>query len=340
MKVLKYYAPKTVRIEEMPVPEIEPREVLLSVKACGICASDVKTYLRGHPKIEVNTVLGHEVCGVIEQVEGVPGWQVGERVVVAPYAPCGDCYFCRRGEPTRCPDLLGTLLQPGGFSQYLKIPSRIVEKGLFRLPAGLSIAEGTLIEPIACCYHGLEVLDLGEKDSLLIVGDGPMGILQAEIARAMGARLIILSGITEERLLRGGKVADHTINPLEEDLRERVLALTEGRGVDKAIVSLGIPEVVQQSFALVRRGGFLNLFAGLPGNLGISVDPNRIHYDELTVVGTFGFSPDHFRKSLDLVERGQIDVGGIVTGRVRLEEIEEAFQETSQYKGIKTVVVF
>jgi L-iditol 2-dehydrogenase len=181
-------------VEEIPRPPIAPGEVLVRVKACGICATDAKTFLRGHPKILPGTVLGHEIAGVIEQVDGTPGWKIGERVVVAPYVPCGECVDCLKGHPTLCHNLFEDSVEPGGFSELIKVPPRIVARGMFRISERISFEEATLAEPSACCYHALEALGLSRGESLLIVGDGTMGILQAEIARSLGAEPIIKIG--------------------------------------------------------------------------------------------------------------------------------------------------
>lgn len=193
MRVLRYYEPGKIQREDNPPPQIGPGEALVKVYYCGVCATDLKTYLRGHPKIKPGAVLGHEVSGVIIETKQTPGWSVGQRVAVAPYAPCGKCESCRLGFFTQCEHLFEVGIDPGGFSEFIRVPARLVQTGMVALPENLSLVEAALSEPVACCLHGLEVLNLRPVDSLLIVGDGTMGLLQAEIARSMKVEKIVLA---------------------------------------------------------------------------------------------------------------------------------------------------
>ncbi|MBI5877306.1 MAG: alcohol dehydrogenase catalytic domain-containing protein [Chloroflexi bacterium] len=339
MRVLRYLGPRRVEIGDLPRPAIGDGEVLVQMRACGICATDIKTYVRGHPLITAGAVLGHEMSGVIAESQA-DGWRAGERVVVAPYVPCGVCRFCRRGQHSLCSDLFGASVEPGGFSEYVRAPGRIVRDGLIRIPAHMDFAAATLAEPLACCYHGLEALSLQPGDSVLIIGDGPMGLLQASAARAMGATLVVVAGLTPERLQAAESLADHVINVAERDLGDAVKALSAGAGMDHVMVSVGAVAVAEQAMGLVRRGGTINLFGGLPGGSRMNVDPNRIHYDEVRLLGTFGFAPTHFRHALDALAGGAVDAQKFITRRIALDGVEGALADGAQYQGIKTVVEF
>lgn len=339
MKALRYLGPRDIRLEEMPRPEIGTGEVLVEVRACGICATDVKTFKRGHPKIKSGTVLGHEVTGVIAEAKGTPGWQIGERVVVAPYVPCGACRYCRRGQQTLCEALFRHQLDPGGFSQFLRVPQAIVEQGLQRLPGQVSFEVGTFVEPLACCYHSLEAMEVSQGDSLLIVGDGPMGILHAELAQSMGLSPIIMSGITPERLARGARAVDYAVDPRQTDLKEIVLSATDGRGADRVVVATGSVQVAQESLTLVGRGGTVNLFAGLTPGSSVGVDVNRIHYEGIHIMGTFGFAPTHFERALAAISSGTLNLEELITARVPLSSLETIFPSAIDPRGIKPVVI-
>lgn len=339
MRVLRYLGPKQIEITELPKPLIADGEVLVKTQACGICATDVKTYMRGHPLIKAGSVLGHEVSGVIVESRAAK-WRVGERVVVAPYVPCGECRYCRREQFTLCANLWEASVEPGGFSEYLRVPSRLVQKGMFCLPAHVDFLTATLVEPLACCYHGFEAMHSQAGDSLLIVGDGPMGLEQAMIGKQLGASPIIVAGITPDRLTLAARYADHVINVKEENLRERVMALTNNEGADCVMVSVGQAEVAEQSVALTRRGGVINFFAGLPGGSRLTIDPNHIHYNEVTVIGTFGFAHTHFKRAVDGLSDGSLDVTGLITRTVQMHEAESAFNDGAEYRGIKSVMVF
>lgn len=338
MKVLKYIEPRRVEISELPRPTIKNDEVLVRVQACGVCATDVKTFLRGHPHISPGAVLGHEMAGVIAESQ-TEDWNVGERVVVAPYVPCEECLYCSRGQYTLCERLFEAFAEPGGFSEYLRVPQRIVQKGLLRLPIEIDFNLGSLAEPIACSYHGLEAIALKRGESLLIIGDGPMGLMQAILAREFGASPIVLAGMTPTRLDIGAHLADRVIDVSKSNLPDEIKAMTNSAGVDKVMVSVGQTQVAEESIALVRRGGMINWFAGLPGGSRINIDPGRIHYDQVTLVGTFGFSHKHFARALESLTRHASDFTQLITGTVPLDGLEQAFIEGSQYAGIKTVAI-
>lgn len=338
MLVLKYLGPQHVEIAEMPVPAISEGEVLVRLKACGVCATDVKTFMRGHPVIGPGAVLGHEMTGIIAESRAA-GWAPGERVVVAPYVPCGECAYCARGQFTLCMRLYESSVEPGGFSEYLRVPNAIVRKGMFRLPEQISFTAGALAEPIACCYHGLEMVRLARGESFLIIGDGPMGLLHAMLGRVLGASPIVLAGMTPARLSTGARYSDHVVNVAEKKLPDAVQELTGGAGMDRVMVAVGQPEVAEQAIALVRRGGSINLFAGLPSRSRISLDPNRIHYDQITLVGTSGFAPSQFKRAVETLAAGAVDATGLITNTVPLDGLKAAFADSARYVGIKTVAV-
>jgi|Deesub1362A_J573_1020465.scaffolds.fasta_scaffold06445_3 L-iditol 2-dehydrogenase len=338
MRALRYYGLGDVVLEETPRPQIGEGEVLVEVRACGVCATDVKTFQRGHPKIRPGTVLGHEVAGVIAQVKGSIPWKVGQRVAVAPYVPCDACSQCLRGNPTLCERLFEVLPEPGGFSEYIRLPSRIAARGMIPLPDSVSFVEAALAEPLACCLHGMQALQVGPGDTVLIIGDGPMGLLQAEVARVMGAARILLSGATTERLERAARVADVVVDVRQEDLEEVIKRETDG-GADKVIVSVGETAVNQAALALVRKGGVINFFAGLPKGAQIVVDANQIHYEGVRLLGTFGFAPTHFRTAVDWLGARRVHVRDMVTLTVPLHGVMKALEAAAEHKGIKSVVV-
>jgi len=340
MKALFYLGPGRAEIQEMAIPEIGPDEVLVKVKACGICATDVKVYRYGHPLIQPKSVLGHEITGCIAMMgPDVVGWRKGDRVVVAPYVPCGFCDDCRRGRFTLCQHLFENAVEPGGFSEYLRVSAPVVRQGMLPLPENVDFITGTLTEPLACCLHGLQAMEVGRGDSLLIIGDGPMGLLQAGVGRMLGAEPVIVAGLTPHRLAWASQVADIVVNVTEQNLEGVIKRVTTGAGVDKLIVSVGEARVIEQGLDLVRRGGMINVFAGLSGNARVSIDANRIHYDEIRILGTFGFAPDQFKRALEVIAQGGIKLEGFITRTVTLEQAVEAMEAAAHYEGIKTVVV-
>lgn len=339
MKALRYYGPGDIRIEETPIPELQPGEVKVRVHAAGVCATDVKTFQRGHPKIKPGSVIGHEIAGVISEVNQVDGWNVGDRVAVAPYAPCLQCPQCERERYTTCDRLMEQGIDPGGFAEYVRVPTRIVAQSLVRLPEDIPLFLGSLTEPLACCIHGLEALLLQPEDTILVIGDGTMGLLQALLARKMGVQKIILSGMIPERLAKARMIADAVIDASQQDLAAEIEKVAPG-GVDKVMVSVGETNVVEASIQFVRKGGILNIYAGVPKGQMMNLDPNRIHYDEIRLVGTFGFAPRHFHQAVDLLIPLRHEIEQIISGTVNLDNITTALMDMADYRGIKYLVEF
>jgi L-iditol 2-dehydrogenase len=336
MKAFRYFGPGQVAVEEMPAPAIGPDELLVAITACGICGTDVKTYLRGHPKIPPGAVLGHEMAGVVVASHHAR-FASGQRVVVAPYAPCLQCDTCRRGHFSLCDNLFAEYPDPGGFAELLRVPRRIVEQGVLALPDLLDDVTATLTEPLACCLHGLEAIDVQAGQSLLIIGDGPMGLLHALLARQLGAAPILLSGMTPQRLAFARQVADHVIEGGSTDLAAAVHAIAPA-GVDKVMVAVADENIVAAVLPLVRKGGAINLFAGMAQQSTVTLPARRIHYDEIAIKGTFGFWPRHFQHALELLAAGALALDGFITARVHLDEIEAALIAASHYEGIKAVM--
>jgi L-iditol 2-dehydrogenase len=339
MKALRYYGPGDLKLEEAVVPGLKSGEVMVRVQAAGICATDLKTFQRGHPKIQPGSVIGHEIAGVIMEVNQAPGWKIGDRVAVAPYAPCLQCPQCKHRNYTTCENLMEPGLDPGGFAEIVRVPKRIVDQDMVRLPAEIPISLGALTEPLACCIHGLEALYLSPLDTLLIIGDGTMGLLQAILARKAGVSKIILSGKIPERLSIARELADMVVDVSRQDLVSELQKVAPA-GADKVMVSVGDTRVAESAVQYVAKGGILNIYAGMPKGTMLNVDPNRIHYDEIRLVGTFGFTPVHFHKAAEALMIHEHDINKIISGTVRLEEVTSALSAMAEYRGIKYLVEF
>jgi L-iditol 2-dehydrogenase len=339
MKSLRYFGPAMVVVEEVAVPKVASGEVLLAVEACGICATDVKTFLRGHPKIKPGSGLGHEIAGMVAEAPGSSVWRAGMRVTVAPYVPCGLCTQCQHRRYSLCPNLFHELVDPGGFSEFVRVPKRLAAEGMIALPESLSAAASCFAEPVACCLHAMRGTGVSAGESLVILGDGVMGLLQAEIGRVLGARPIILSGMTPERLAFASRVADQVVDARTEDVTKAVMQSTSGEGADKVLVSVADVRAAETAIGLVRKGGAISLFAGMPAGSTLALDINRIHYDEIVVTGSFGFGPAEFRSAVDWIAGGKLDVAGLVTSSVPLDQAIQALERTARHEGIKTIVL-
>jgi L-iditol 2-dehydrogenase len=340
MKAAVYYGPRDVRLEELDVPKINDDEILVKLHCCGVCGTDVKTILRGHPLIKPPTVLGHEMAGeVTETGRNVTKQKVGDHVVVAPYVPCGVCYYCLHENYSLCSRLFDGKPEPGGFAEFIKVPAGIVDKGTLRIPDSVSYAEAALTEPLACCLHGIEACNIDIEDTIAIVGDGPIGLMHLQLANVMGAGEVILSGQIDERLKLAQELGAHqTVNETVDDPVKKVMDETDGRGADAVIVAVGSTDAALQGAKMVRKGGIINLFGGFPAESKLNIDPNLIHYSEVTVTGTFGFSHITFIKALQLIGAGKVNVKKLITHTFKIEQILEAVDVSASRKGLKVVL--
>ncbi len=334
MSALRYLQPGQLAIENIPLPQLEAGDLLVKVAACGVCATDVKTFVRGHPKIKPGAILGHEIAGIV--ANSAAGFEPGDRVAVAPYCPCGECRYCLRDQPTLCESLFSRVIEPGGFTEYVRVPADLVVDLIVPVPDHLPLDVASLAEPLACCVHALERSGLRPGDSILVIGDGPMGLMQAEVARAMGAAKVIVSGMTPHRLRHAAEFAD-IIDAQTEELEPAVRHLLP-EGADVVVVSVPSTEITATAISLVRRGGVVELFAGMPSDSYVSVMAHAVHYEGVCVQGSFGFSPEHFRTALNWLAEGKIDGQRLITRRVSMDLVADALAKASRHEGIKTVM--
>lgn len=341
MKKAIYQGIKQLQVVEAPIPSIGRDEILLKVKYCTICGTDLRIYNFGHRKVqpEDQRVLGHEFVGEIVAVgEGVTGWQPGTKVVVAPNYGCGQCHLCVQGWRQLCKDTqaFGITLD-GGFQEYMRITSPAIQQGnIFEIPAGVSYEEAVLTEPLSCAYNCYETVNTRAGDIAVVIGAGPIGLMHVQLAKLCGAKEVILSEPVEERLLSGKDFgADVLVNPLKEDLGKIVEDRTAGRGADVVITACSIPEVQQQALEIAAVGGRVNFFGGLPkGKDVVPLVTNLIHYKQLVVTGNTGSNNEQFRRSLELIAAKRVDVKNLLGPIYPLENIKEAFEASGLGKRI------
>lgn len=344
MKVARLYAPGRLVLEIDPNPEPGPGELVIRVRACAVCGTDVKIFRHGHPHLVLPRVLGHEVAGeVVAWGDGVDGWSLGDRVQVIAAIPCGECLYCQRGLFTVCERLESIGYHyDGGFATFMRIPAKVLRQGgVHRIPSSVSDEVAALAEPLACVLNGQEQASVGPEDTVAILGAGPIGCMHAWLARARGARRIYLIDIDPTRLqMAAERVApDAAICAAEKDPALQIDRLTDGRGADVVIVAAPSAQAVEQAIAIASRRGRICLFAGLPKDQAIvSCDVNRIHYRELTVVGAYGSTPAQNRAALELIAQGQVPVERLITHRFPLEEIHKGIHAAAHGKALKVVI--
>ena len=344
MRVVRFHAPQDVRVEDVPAPTAGPGELLVRVRNCSVCGTDAKIWRSGHPDLSPPRVLGHEVAGeVVEVADGAGGWSVGDRVQVIAAIPDGTCHECRHGWQTVCPNQERIGYQhDGGFAELMRVPAKVLAvAGVNRIPEGMSFAEASVAEPLSCVINGQELAGVGDGQTVVVVGAGPIGCLHVRLARVRGAARVLLIELNPWRLeLAAGLVApDEAIGAGATDTVEAVRALTEGRGADVVIVAAGSGKAQEDALRMAARRGTVSFFGGLPKDRPtIACDANIVHYREVGIVGANGSSPDHNRQALELIASGAVPVADLITHRLPLERTVEGIHTVAAGEAIKVTI--
>jgi L-iditol 2-dehydrogenase len=346
MKVARFYAPGDVRIEDAEEPVAGPGELKLRVRACSACGTDVKIFRFGHHHIVPPRVIGHEIAGeVVDAGAGAAGdWRAGDRVQVIAAIPCGQCADCLRGWQTICPNQVSMGYHyDGGFAEYLIVPERVLAVGgVHRIPDGVDYVSASVTEPLACVLNGQEIARVGDGDTVVVVGAGPIGCLHVRLARARGASRVFLVELNEARLAMAAAVVapDAAIRASRTDAVDEVRKLTDGRGADVVITAAASGHAQVEALQMAARRGRISFFGGLPkDDPVIALDSNLVHYRELTIVGANGSSPDHNRRALDLIATGAVPVADLVTHRLPLPDVLAAIDTVARGEAIKVTIL-
>ena len=335
MRVARFYAPGDLRLEEAPEPVAGPGEVKIRVRNCSTCGTDVKIFNHGHHHLVPPRVIGHEIAG---EVVGS-----GERVQVIAAVPCGVCADCTRGRPSVCPNQTSMGYHyDGGFAEYTVVPEAVLRvDGLNRIPTGISFAEASVAEPLACVLNGQELAGVGSGDDVVVLGAGPIGCLHVRLARARGARRVFLADLNRARLDLAANLVgpDAAICGSEVDTVDTVLKLTDGRGVDVGITAAASGAAQQEAVLMAARSGRISFFGGLPKDAPtITLDSNLVHYRELTLLGANGSSPTHNKQALELIASGQVPVHDLITHRLPLDRVHDAIELVASGTAIKVTI--
>ena len=327
MKAAMLYGVKDLKVEDVDVPKVEAGEVLVKVKAATTCGTDLKIFQRGYVEkmIKFPTIFGHEWAGEVVDVDKGLEWpKKGMHVRAGNSAPCLHCAMCQRGKYNLCENMIWLW---GAYAEYIKVPARMVLVNMQEIPEGVSFEEAAITEPLACVLHGVEEADVKLGDTVAIIGAGPIGLLHLLTVKKIGATKAIVIDLVNERLDFAQKLgADVTINSGKENVEARIKELTGGYGADVAIEAIGLPATWEQALRLTRKGGVVLEFGGCPPETEVKVNAEMLHYGELTVMGTFHATPLHFREALNLIATRTIDVRPLVTRKMKLDNINEAFE--------------
>lgn len=343
MNALIYRGPGDIRLEQVPAPACEEAEIRVKVDACAVCGTDLKSYLHGNPKITPPRIIGHEFTGIIQTRGGaVRGFAVGERIVMATSVSCGACAYCQRGWTNLCVDMAAMGFKfEGGMAEFVVVPERALRNGhVVKVPPGVRPEHAALAEPLSCCVNAAENCGIQPGDTVVVVGAGPMGIMNACIAREFGAAKVILAEINEARLRQAEAFGfDRLVNPAAEDLARVVKDMTGGLGADVCIVAAPAAKPQEQALGLVRKRGVVCLFASLPaGGSLLSIDSRALHYNELRVVGTSDSTPTQVQRAVALIAGGSVPMEKLATHVLPLADFERAFALMQSGESLRVVL--
>jgi L-iditol 2-dehydrogenase len=363
---------------QLPTHQDEKDGVMLKVNACAVCGYDVRVFRNGHPKVTPPIILGHELCGeILETITTTTTTtsngiiKEGSRVAVCPVIPCLNCRYCYNKQYNLCINLkeIGSSVD-GGFAEYVKIPKNIIQiGGLVSVPDNLSNEEAALLEPLACClntFSHIGQITTEEEDkggggkrssSVVIIGDGPIGLLHLQLSKLYGAKTIVVGKVSARIQKAKSMGADEVIfveddddddqnnNSSKEETSDDVLEFTDGIGANVVIVATSNPAALDLAIKIAAKNSRINIFAGMSkdnnnnnNNNTIRIDPNWLHYNQISITGSFSSTPSMLYEAARLASTKKIDLTKIVTHRYSLSNIEEAMLATERYYGLRAVI--
>ncbi|MEW6053305.1 MAG: alcohol dehydrogenase catalytic domain-containing protein [Nitrospirota bacterium] len=335
--------PGKIELREIPQPTPARGEVLIQIKTALTCGTDLKAFRRGHPMIPMPGALGHEFSGIVAETgKGVRRFREGDAIMAVHSGPCLQCVFCRIKLYNLCEHIMRTKVL-GAFSEYLVLPSHIVRQNAFRKPAALSFEEAAFLEPLSCVVHGMSTLDIKKGAHALIFGAGPVGLLHLLLLKEKKAIVTIAdkhdSKLRIAKNLGADFVWKNTPPVIKKGRREIVRrnTLTDFIGFDYVFECTGMPGVWEASVYYARKGGTVMLFGGCKSSTTVAFDAGKLHYDEITLKGTFHYTPDDVKKAYGLL--GRLGVSRLVSGRYPLTSIQKAFEKLSEGAGIKYAII-
>ncbi len=328
-------APGQIELRDEAMPEAEPGGVIVRVRVALTDGTDLKAYRRGHPKMPMPTRFGHEFSGDVAAIgEGVTAFAVGDAIMSVHSAPDGTCYWCLRGEEELCETVMDTKIL-GAYADYLSVPKHIVGRNAFRKPSDVSYEAAAFLEPLACVVHAQSGFVARAGDTVVVIGDGGFGILHALVARANGARAVLVGRRPQRLALATALGIAETIDARATgDIADAIRAMTAARGADVTIECTGALDVWEATPSYVRRGGTIVLFGGLPGGTRVAFDAARLHYDEIAVSSPFHFTPRAVRKAYDLIASHAFEVEPIISERFALDDLGDAFASLETGRGL------
>lgn len=344
MRAAVFYGPNKIAVEKV---EVANSQAMLKVNACAVCGYDARVYRTGHRKVSPPVILGHELCGeILQDVPARSGTiRAGSRVALCPLIPCLNCHYCRSGDYNLCTDLkeVGSTLD-GGFAQYVTIPEQIIRiGGLVVVPENLSDEEAALLEPLACCLNSFSQVDAAAcKEQVVIMRDGPVGLLHLQLFKRLAGAQVAVVGKVPSRMQKAESMgADAVFEYHDSDVNGTVLDVMDfmgDAGAGIVVISTSNPAAFEFATKVAAKNSKINVFAGMPGGQIFSLDANWLHYNQITVTGTFSSTPAMLQAAAGIAAEKVVDLSKIVTHQYSLAEIEKAMLATERYYGLRAVI--
>lgn len=339
-----FNGPKNFEIKYLPIAG-KDNEVLLKTLSCAVCGYDVRVFREGHRKVRPPIVLGHEICARTINTINLPNDQVipeDRRVIVSPLIPCLNCHHCHAGYFNSCNNLneIGSSIN-GGFADYISIPrNNILINGIIPIENNINDDEASLIEPLSCCLNAHLNYNIPlSGEFVIIIGDGPIGLIHLQLSKLYGAKTIVVGKISS-RLNEAKSIGADLVllNNEPDESAKKIWNYTYGKGGKLIIVATSNPEGIDLALKLAGKNSLVSLFAGTSKNKLLSIDPNLLHYNQITLSGSFSSTPKVMKKAMDLVHEQKIDLRRLITHRFSLDEIDKAFNATGRYNGFRSVI--
>ncbi|HOZ49513.1 MAG TPA: alcohol dehydrogenase catalytic domain-containing protein [Candidatus Hydrogenedentes bacterium] len=344
MKAALYGGPGDLLVQDVAEPVLRADGMILRIRACTICGTDLKLYTVGNPRCTPPRIIGHELVGeVIAIGDEVDGFELGDRLTFATSVACNRCAYCARGLENLCPHMKCISMDyDGAFAEYMAVPADAIRGGnALRVPDGLADQAAALAEPLSCVVNAAKIAGVKPGDTVVVVGAGPMGCLCAEVAKAYGAHRVVVTQRSQERLALARRLAGvEALDVAGGDAAAQIRALTGGEGADVVFAAAPSAAAQAEAFRMVRKGGALNLFASLPrGESTIEIDTRVIHYGQIAVTGASDSRPCDVRDALDLLAAGKIDVGTLVTHELPLDRLLDGIELMRRRSGLKIAIM-
>jgi L-iditol 2-dehydrogenase len=337
-----FYAPNNIVVQQVPISR---RKVMLKVSACAVCGYDARVFRNGHRKVHPPVILGHEICGEIQNdIIAGDGMTInaGSRVAICPLIPCLQCPYCKIGDYNLCINLreIGST-SDGGFAQYVTIPEQLIRMGgLVPVPDNLTDEEAALLEPLACCLNSYShMLPVAKESPVVIIGDGPMGLIHLQLFKRLSSSRVAIVGKVPLRMKKARTMGADAVFAYSRDIALDVLnfaGASSGAGV--IVIATSNPIAFELATKVAARNSKINVFAGMPSGQTFLLDSNWLHYNQISITGTFSSTPKMLNEATRIASEKTIDLSAIVTHKYSLSEIEEAIEVTEKYHGLRAVI--